>query len=470
MDKLDNLTTGELLNNALTAISIWDKDGNCIYQNAMFLKLSGLTKQDMETLNVFNLKDSGYVFENILLRAYKEKQRITTLKRILPKERSPYNQLITASPILDGNGELLYIIAENINLSILENHIEGTVITNLLPNPEGIWEETPHPKIIANSPEMKRVLQIADQIAQLDCNVLVTGETGTGKDIIANYIHQKSHRNQHKIQILNCAALPENLLESELFGYEKGAFTGALNSGKEGLIQQANGGTLFLDEINSMPLSIQGKLLRVLETRKIKRIGAIKEFDVDFRLVAATNQDLKTCIENGTFRADLYYRLAVVPIEIPPLRFRQADIMPLTIHFLDEFCKKYQRMITLDIPVMQALLMYTWPGNVRELKNIIERLVVTTSPSVIEISKLPEGILGEERLERDMVSHLFPLKWEQLYEEAPQLFSLKNYMDACEREVIEGVMKQFKSTRKAAEILKTDQSTIVRKRQKYKDW
>lgn len=186
---------------------------------------------------------------------------------------------------------------------------------------------------------MRALLDMAKQVAGVDSTILISGETGTGKEVLANFIHRHSHRADRPMVEINCAALPENLLEAELFGYEKGAFTGALNTGKPGMVEEANGGTLFLDEINSLPLALQGKLLRVLESHKSKRLGAVSEREIDFRLLAATNQDLKTCVEKGSFRADLYYRLNVIPLEIPPLRNRREDIIPLALFFLDHFCK-----------------------------------------------------------------------------------------------------------------------------------
>ena len=313
---------------------------------------------------------------------------------------------------------------------------------------------------------MKHLLEVASQVAATDSTVLILGETGSGKEMLVNYIHRASARASRPLVEINCAALPENLLEAELFGYEKGAFTGALSTGKKGLVEAAHQGTLFLDEINSMPLSVQGKLLRVLESRRSKRLGAVKEREIDFRLLAATNQDLKACVEKGTFRADLYYRLNVIPLEVPPLRSRRDDIVPLTLYFLELYCKKYDRMKVLGRRALEQLQRYDWPGNVRELRNVVERLVVTSASGVVEISQVPESLLDDGGA-TDKVPQVYPADWSSFYQYDPEGFSLKEYMEFCERKLLSDVLAEYKSTYKAAKFLKTDQSTIVRKKQKY---
>lgn len=204
----------------------------------------------------------------------------------------------------------------------------------------------------------------------------------------------------------------------------------------------------------------------MLETHKSKRLGAVKEEEIDFRLLAATNQDLKACMIHGTFRADLYYRLNVIPLEIPPLRQRRADIIPLSTFFLDYFCKKYSRTKVFTRPVLEQLEHYDWPGNVRELKNVVERLLVTNSLGSMEIYQTPDQLLGETP-PTPAASEVYPADWESFYRYDPERFSLKGYMDFCERQVVADALKRCGSSYKAAALLKTDQSTIVRKRQKY---
>ncbi len=282
---------------------------------------------------------------------------------------------------------------------------------------------------------MQAILQTAAQVAQTDSTVLISGETGTGKEVLAKYIHRNSSRADAPIIEINCAALPENLLEAELFGYTKGAFTGALNTGKPGLIEAAHGGTLFLDEINSLPLALQGKFLRVLESHKSKRLGAVEEQEIDFRLLAATNQNLKEGVLAGTFRAALYYRLNVIPLELPPLRERREDIAPLATFFLDYYCKRYSRTKVLSRRVIEQLKAYDWPGNIRELKNVVERLLVTSAAGTLEIYQDLAPLLGEDAV-RSTSPEIYPADWEAFYQFDPEHFSLKAYMEFCEKHVL----------------------------------
>ena len=287
---------------------------------------------------------------------------------------------------------------------------------------------------------MQAILQTAAQVAQTDSTVHISGETGTGKEVLAKYIHRNSSRADAPIIEINCAALPENLLEAELFGYTKGAFTGALNTGKPGLIEAAHGGTLFLDEINSLPLELQGKFLRVLESHKSKRLGAVEEQEIDFRLLAATNQNLKEGVLAGTFRADLYYRLNVIPLELPPLRERREDIAPLATFFLDYYCKRYSRTKVLSRRVIEQLKAYDWPGNIRELKNVVERLLVTSAAGTLEIYQDLAPLQGEDAV-RSTSPEIYPADWEAFYQFDPEHFSLKAYMEFCEKHVLADALK-----------------------------
>ena len=320
--------------------------------------------------------------------------------------------------------------------------------------------------VIGESDAIQKAKEVLRRMAVSESPILLIGETGTGKEVLAKYIHRNSSRADAPIIEINCAALPENLLEAELFGYTKGAFTGALNTGKPGLIEAAHGGTLFLDEINSLPLALQGKFLRVLESHKSKRLGAVEEQEIDFRLLAATNQNLKEGVLAGTFRADLYYRLNVIPLELPPLRERREDIAPLATFFLDYYCKRYSRTKVLSRRVIEQLKAYDWPGNIRELKNVVERLLVTSAAGTLEIYQDLAPLLGEDAV-RSTSPEIYPADWEAFYQFDPEHFSLKAYMEFCEKHVLADALKRCPSSYKAAALLKTDQSTIVRKRKKY---
>lgn len=251
------------------------------------------------------------------------------------------------------------------------------------------------PALIAESPEMKRVLEIVDRVADSRATALITGESGTGKEVVAKRLHRLSPRREHPFVAVSCAALPETLLESELFGYEKGAFTGA-ETAKPGRFEVADGGTLFLDEIGEIPLSTQVKLLRVLQEREFERLGSNRPVRVDTRVIAATNRNLQRAVDEGRFRLDLLYRLQVVEIHLPPLRERPGDILPLARHFLARQSALNDRRLTEIAPdAERALLAYAWPGNVRELENVIERAVVLADRNAIAMTAadLPPHLL-----------------------------------------------------------------------------
>mgnify|MGYP000878738305 FL=1 len=251
--------------------------------------------------------------------------------------------------------------------------------------------------IVYNSEKMENIMAIIDDISKTDATVLLTGETGVGKEVLARLIHKKSHRRNNRFVVINCAAIPENLIESELFGHEKGAFTGASYK-KIGKFEQAQGGTVFLDEIGELPLNMQVKLLRVLQERQLERIGSNNIIDLDVRVIVATNRNLYEELQKGNFREDLYYRINVINIEIPPLRERKEDIIPLAISFLEEFSKYYNKNLRkIDLETMQILINYPWRGNIRELKNVMERSVVLAKrhQEILTKEYLPVEIRGE---------------------------------------------------------------------------
>jgi len=250
----------------------------------------------------------------------------------------------------------------------------------------------PFTEIVVSSPQMQKVLETIQKVAPSDANILLRGESGTGKELAARAIHNASRRSHKPFVPIDCAAMPENLLESEMFGYEKGAFTGAVGM-KRGLLETASGGTAFLDEIGEMPLPMQSKLLRVLQDRQLRRVGGTELLKTDFRLIAATNRNLPEMVKEGTFREDLYYRLNVVTIELPALRERRSDIATLAQHFLRHFAEKNGKDVKMSNAAMMILEKYNWPGNVRELMNVVERAVSLTEFNQITPLDLPVTIL-----------------------------------------------------------------------------
>ena len=250
-----------------------------------------------------------------------------------------------------------------------------------------IRPETGFPRIVGKSPALRQVLQLVEMVAPSDSTVLLLGETGTGKELIARAIHDRSHRKSGTFVELNCAAFPTGLLEAELFGHERGAFTGAITQ-KIGRLELADQGSLFLDEIGDIPLELQPKLLRVLQEREFERLGSTRERKVDIRVVAATHRDLEEMIREKQFRSDLYYRLNVFPISVPPLRERPEDIPLLVRHFVQQFAQRMNKKIdAISSDTIQALTRYSWPGNIRELQNVIERSVVVHEKGKLSVKK-----------------------------------------------------------------------------------
>lgn len=385
-----------LMDNVDVGIIVYDKDGWVQFVNATQLKFSYYTYEDFQHFNTYDIYRSNVSNVCLFDKALQTKRPATAIQHTYHgREGSNYDKLVTAIPIIDELGNVVNVVSTFIDLNDFRNKFDAAQRDANVTYDLSLSQKQQE-QVIYGSDEMKKLLDTAKVIAATDIPVLITGESGTGKEVLANFIHSNSLRREGNIVVVDCASLPENLLEAELFGYEKGAFTGANSAGKRGLIEVADGGTLFLDEINSMPMPLQGKLLRVLETQQVKRIGALKGKNIDFRIVAATNANLPTCIQNGTFRLDLYYRLNVMPLVLPPLRERVGDIVPLCKYFLSNVYKRYGKARTISDAAYQTLKHYNWPGNVRELKNFIERLVITSSDFSAEIYSIPAEMLGAD--------------------------------------------------------------------------
>ncbi|KFN00982.1 AAA family ATPase [Bacillus clarus] len=297
------------------------------------------------------------------------------------------------------------------------------------------YKDTPDPfhSMKGKSPIIQRTIQLARKVCSVKSTVLILGESGVGKELFAKAIHEASEKANAPFISINCGAIPEALFESELFGYERGAFSGANSKGKKGKIELAQGGTLFLDEIGEMPLDMQVKLLRVLQERKYYRVGGEKEINIDFRIIAATNRDLQEEMQKGKFREDLYYRLNVVSLHIPPLRERREDIIELTYSFLNDFSITYKRPGH-DLPseIMHELLHYNWPGNIRELRNVIERLVVFATDGIIKQEYLP---FHTNNTSEEITSHSL------LANNSNSILSLQEEMEQYEKKVIERALR-----------------------------
>src|SRR5690625_3123422 len=319
-------------------------------------------------------------------------------------------------------------------------------------------KETQADGIVAKNEKIKTIMKLINRVATSDATVVLLGESGVGKSMFARAIHNRSERNKKPFIEINAGAIPDSIFESEVFGYEHGAFTGAKQGGKIGLIELADQGTLFFDEIAEIPLNQQVKLLKVLEEKRIFRVGGSQPIDVDFRLIAATNRDLQKMVEEGSFREDLYYRLNVVPITIPPLRERVEDIFPLANYFLNTYNEKYKSDKTFHPKTIKAIQSYHWPGNVRELENLVERLVVTSESDIIKPNLLPFHTTISYFDDRDNQSM-------DIFDQTN--FTLKHAIEEVEMYWLRRAYRQYKTTYEIADALGISQATVVRRLKKY---
>lgn len=328
--------------------------------------------------------------------------------------------------------------------------------------------------LVTKSGDMEHVLKLAIKAASSDANVLLQGETGVGKDYWANFIHSKSGYSRGKLVNVNCCALPEGLAESEFFGYGKGAFTGAKGDGKAGYFEVANGGTILLNEIGDLPMHMQAKLLNVIQDKVVIRVGETEPRKIDFRLIAATNKDLSRLIGEGKFREDLYYRLNVIPIYIPPLRERKEDIFSLIHLFIAKNVEKYRISKRVSVELLSKLINYSWPGNIRELENLIERLFITSNSAVLGGEDLPDEFSRlisagkpdrhKPEPEQDPNHSSDALKFNK---SEPEASTLKDLLESAEKKIILGKYRQLRSSYKVAKELGISQSQAYQKIKKY---
>ena len=443
-----------IIEHSFDGIYITDGQANTIKVNRSYLTISGLKKSEVIGYNMRELVGNGTISASGSLMALNQKHPVTIQQEFKTGKRA----LITSSPIFNSKNEIILVITNVRDITELYRLREASV--QWKQEQEKLRQELLHIKsapdaesLVAVDVKTQKIISMLDRVASLDTTVILLGETGVGKEVFAKYIYQNSPRNGKPFIKVNCGAIPANLVESELFGYEKGAFTGADRNGKMGLFELANTGTIFLDEVGELPLDMQVKLLRVLQEQEFERIGGRKPIKVDVRVLAATNRDLEEMVRQKTFRQDLYYRLMIFPISIPPLRERSGDIVPLADLFIDNLNKKYNFRKYFSPVSIQMMLDYNWPGNIRELRNIIERAVIISNGDEIQ----PDAL------------HLYPI------EERPATRShvldpvadLKSAMEELELEYINRAYDIYGNVREAAESLGMTPSTFVRKRKKY---
>lgn len=440
----------EFIDSSFDPIFITDKDGYGIKMNEAYTRVTGVTEEQLIGKHVGDIKKEGIISDSISLHVIKKKESLTMVQNVNGKEL-----LVTGNPIFDDNGEISYIVTNLRDISKLNELKKELKQTKDLADQYRQELELYHRQekpilnegIIANSAKMLNVIGLTQKIAPVNSTVLLLGESGVGKEVIASLIQKHSSRAEKPYIKVNCAAIPKDLLESELFGYEKGAFTGADSRGRPGLFEQADKGTIFLDEIGEMPLHLQVKLLRVIQELEVMRIGGGRTKKIDIRIISATNKDLESMVIRGEFRQDLYYRLNVVPIKIPPLRERQDDIPLLAYYFLEKLQKKYNLKKQFTDEAIVLMKSYSWPGNIRELQNLIERLVVTVESELIDYYHFP--FKGQNKSQ-------FPMKHK----------TLKEVVHDTERTMIIEAMANYGTTRKTAKALGISQSALVKKMQR----
>ncbi|MCL6516726.1 sigma 54-interacting transcriptional regulator [Alicyclobacillus sp.] len=491
--------TNEELESILDAIDelyITDGDGITLRVNREMEKLYGLDRDAFIGRSVFDLERDRVFYPSATAIVLRTKKPTTVLQRT----KAGRLLIVNAVPVFDKDGEIVRVISSATNITHMKwaGVSETTVPTTV---PSGSDAGSTHVTAgtvgdapwIAVSPSMRRTLDLVKRVACTDATVLLLGETGVGKNRIAWLIHNQSTRHKGPFVEVNCASIPEALLDSELFGYERGAFTGARKEGKLGKVETADGGTLFLNEIGELPLHLQGKLLDLLQYKTVTRVGSLHPRPLNIRVVAATNRNLREMVEQGRFRRDLYYRLTVFPIEVPPLRERIEDIPLLASAFLQRCAERWHMHVkTLHSETIQLLQSYNWPGNVREMENLMERLVLLTDDICILPEHLPDNLLEVKRCRlpssttgyqalvpasspRDEAQVQLSVQGHGEGQDSSAIVSisledtngLRDIMQRVEREIFAVAIRKWHTSYAIAEHLQISQPTVVRKLKQY---
>ena len=446
-----------IIRSSFDEIFVTDGEGITIKVSDSVRKNSGKPANFFIGRSVDELEEEGLFVPSAAKKAIASKE-IVTVSSItdLGKEI-----VTTATPVLNEQGEIEKVVCnirDLTELSQLKKRLEETENMALTYRMKLAALDAKKAKlegIIGISPQVAHIKEMICKVADLESHIFITGESGVGKGVIARAIHVSGRRAKKPFITVNCGAIPESLIESEFFGYEQGAFTGASKTGKQGLVELASGGTLFLDEIAEMPYNLQVKLLAFIQDKRYLRVGGNREKTADVRIVAATNKDLKELVSNGQLREDLYYRLNVFPIHVPPLRFRREDIVPLLQHKLRKLNELYQTHKVLKPETLDVLVNYDWPGNVRELENILERIVITSETYEIGLDSLPDYIYAVKNSEGPELLSV------------SRLCTIEEATAEAEKQLLEKARGRYKTTTKMAEALGVNQSTIVRKLKRY---
>ncbi|QAT41751.1 sigma-54 interaction domain-containing protein [Aminipila luticellarii] len=450
----------EVVDNLDDSIFITDENGVVLYVNPAHFQNTGITPEEVLNRRTADLIKEKVFTGGATLDVIKHKEKIFRLSTTY-RTRPPRVGYAVGVPIFDENKKLHQVVVSSrpiLSLHALHNDY-GRFLTELksvdskstIRIVDNALPDEPA-RLVGASISLKKVWNIIDKVADTDATVLITGESGVGKEIVADELYKKSSRKDKPFIKVNCASIPATLLESELFGYEKGAFSGASASGKQGLFELSNNGTLMLDEIGDMPMDLQVKLLRAIQNKEITRIGGTKTIPLDIRFIALTNSNLKEKIKNGQFRSDLYYRLNVIPIHIPPLRERIADIKPLCDFFVKMYTEKHHKYISLNPAQIIFFEHYNWPGNIRELENVIEYLTICSS--------------GIGEVDDDLIKGLLDISNSALAPEEP-VGTLNDSVELHEKALIEEALRKTKNLREAGALLHVNASTVSRKIKQY---
>ncbi|WP_191565469.1 sigma-54 interaction domain-containing protein [Metabacillus idriensis] len=431
-----------VFNSLHDGVYITDGSGTTLFVNQAYERITGIKEEEVIGKHMSYLIEQGIISISASLETILSGKPVTLIQKVRNKRKI----IVSATPVFSASKEIMYVVNSVRDITELIR-LKHEFDSQKLSYPRIV--EPADPETIQNlviGPATQPIFQLADKVAKTDAKVLLQGETGVGKSLIAKYIHSRSSRNNEIFMELNCGAIPEHLVEAELFGYEPGSFTGALKQGKIGILENSNRGTLFLDEIGDLPLEIQVKLLKAVEENRFMRVGSAEMKQVDVRIITATHRDLKQLVRDGLFREDLYYRLNIVTLEVPPLRERKEEIVPLLEMYLTQLNNKYKEEKKITLECFEWLTNYSWPGNIRELANLIERLVVTTFHETIDVGDLPS-----------FIQPVFPIS-------KPR--SLKDAISKLERTLITDALKKHTTTRAAAAFLEISQSAIVQKMKK----
>ncbi|MGJ9458980.1 sigma-54 interaction domain-containing protein [Oceanobacillus sp. CF4.6] len=434
-----------VINSIYDGVYITDGEGRTLRINEAYERITGIDSQGLLGKYMGDLEKEGIINESISLHVIRRKEQVTLMQTI----KNGKNVIVSGVPILDKNGKIQYVvnsvrdITELLRLKyetneLIDNNLNIGMKTTKIANQVG------------QNTAMHSIFKLLKKAAASKVKILLHGRTGVGKTYLAKYIHLQSNRSRENFLEINCTALPSNLIESELFGYVPGAFTGAQTKGKKGLLELAHKGTLFLDEIGDLPLELQVKLLSVIENQTFYPIGSTDYKKVDIRIVSASNKDIKKMVDQGTFREDLYYRLNIVEVDVPDLKDRQEEIIPFAKDFLSEFNSFYEEAKYFSLEVLDAFYEYEWPGNIRELRNIVEKLVVISDGDEIKLRDLPST------MNNGFIKN-----------GSGECKTLKESLEAVERKIIKDALKHHKTTRKVADVLGVSQSTIVQKMKKW---